>query len=549
MNVLVHGTPFFCDLGIVRRYAGLHDLRTFGPEADCDYTYTPLEETAAEAVARIERDWRPDMLMCWQPEAQPPPRGVEDVSIRTIALVSDWNMCYPVLEKNLARYDVTLTDKPGVAIFQRAGIVAHHVRPLYSQITPIHYPHDVERDIDVLFVGNLNHAAHYKRAEFLERLAKLSDRHRIIITTHLQGEAYGRLMSRARIVFNHSIRGELNVRVFETMACGAMAILEDTNMEVRDWFTDGEDIVLYNGSNFEEVVSHYLAHPADAQQIARAGHERIGLMSGEHTMDDVIAHAGKLRSSGRGFRWFTEHERLLHTALMYGRLPDSHWRPYSAGLFGHLLESAPHDAEVHAGYVHFLLGEAPQDWERIRAHAQQAADLAPDSIPFAWNLVQVDAWRSGTKPDSATLLPLLEKRGTQGTGLLLGTQADPFWTRCYATLSDVDEVAVDMLHAEILIRSVSNTYDTEEAMKRLDRAGQLDPLNTSCARRRSEVMWRNGQKAEAAKLLRNTLGILPLDMVARETLLGWLKELNQMDVWQELTAETLRILSAFPESV
>ncbi len=548
MNVLVHGTPFFCDAGIVRRYRGPHDLRTFGPGPNADFSYSPLEETACEAIARIAKSWPPDLVMCWQPEAHPPPRGIEDVPIYTVALVSDWNVYYPVLETNLARYDVVLTDRPGVEVFSSDRVSAHHLRPLYSQITPIHFPHEVDKDIDVLFIGNLNHAAHARRARFLERLAKRSHRYRVVIATGIEGDAYGRLMSRARIVFNHSIRGEVNLRVFETMACGAMAMLEDDNTEVRDWFTDGEDIVLYNDTNFEAKLDHYVAHTEETEAIARAGRQKIAAMSGEHTIDDLIDRAAALPKSDRRFRSLPEHDQLLQTALMYGRLPHGRWRPYVAGLYGHLLDAAPHNADVHAAYVHFLLGAAEKDWHRIHDHAQRAAELEPESIPYALNALKVEEWITSTKPDASKLLPLLEKHGTQGAGLLFGAQSDPFWSRCYRHLAEGDGPTPDMLHAEVLVRSVSAMDDLQEALQRLDRADALDPAGGPRAQLRAELMWNLGLKADAIAYLHDELPALPLNMAARETLLGWLQELGRMDEWQALTAETLGILKAFPES-
>lgn len=547
MNVLVHGTPFFCDEGIVQRYTGNHELRTIGPDDAFDFTYSPLEESASEAIARFSDQWRPDLMLCWQPESQPPPRGIEDVSIRTVALVSDWNVYYPVLEKNLARFDVVLTDKPGVAVLSNQSVTAHHVRPLYSQIAPIHFPHDVDRDIDVLFIGNLNHAAHHERAFFLERLAKLSDRYRIVITTGVEGEAYSRLMSRARIVFNHSIRGEVNLRVFETMACGAMAMLEERNLEARDWFTDDQDIVLYNAANFDDRLTHYLGDRSAAERVAHTGHERIASLRGERTLDSIIDAAMEMRPSGRGFRALGELERLLQTAIMYGRLRTTRWRPYVAGLFGYLLDVATGDARVHAAYVHFLVGDPEPDWERIQRHVTQAAALAPNSIPYALNALTVEEWSTSTKVDSAKLMPLLEKDGIEGAGLLLGSQADSFWTRCYRLLAP-GALTPEIMHAEILVRSAATADSLEERSRRIEHALELDEHNRTGIVAHAESLWARGLGAEAIERLTASLPALPLDMHAREMLLGWMRAVGDTNAWQALTSETLRILKAFPES-
>ena len=74
----------------------------------------------------------------------------------------------------------------------------------------------------VLFVGNLHPAVQRERMPWLARLAGLGDRRRVVIQTGVFGEAYRALLARSRIVFNRSIRGECNLRVFEAAAAGAL---------------------------------------------------------------------------------------------------------------------------------------------------------------------------------------------------------------------------------------------------------------------------------------------------------------------------------------
>ena len=91
---------------------------------------------------------------------------------------------------------------------------------------------DRPRDIDVLFVGNLNPAIHHRRLHWLGRLAQLSRRWNIVIRTGVFGDDYRNLLSRSKIVFNHSIRGECNERRFEAVATGALLLQEHGNTEV-----------------------------------------------------------------------------------------------------------------------------------------------------------------------------------------------------------------------------------------------------------------------------------------------------------------------------
>lgn len=189
------------------------------------------------------------------PVIHPPRTGIEEASIPTAALVSHWNVFHQSLEVNLARYDTVVCDLPGTRALPNGLVSPKHLLPLYSQITPIHKPYTEKKDIDVVSVGHLNHAAHSTRARYLQRLARLLDRYRIVIATERYGEDYARLLTKSRIIFNHSIRGEVNLRVLETMACGSLAVLEDSNEEVRVSFDVDREPALYNESNFEQRVT------------------------------------------------------------------------------------------------------------------------------------------------------------------------------------------------------------------------------------------------------------------------------------------------------
>ena len=74
------------------------------------------------------------------------------------------------------------------------------------------------------------------------------------VRSDIFGDDYGRFLNRARIGFNRSIRGEMNLRAFEVPACGGLLFMEEQNREIREFLTPGEEVVLYNNDNFEELV-------------------------------------------------------------------------------------------------------------------------------------------------------------------------------------------------------------------------------------------------------------------------------------------------------
>src|SRR5207248_1614199 len=105
--------------------------------------------------------------------------------------------------------------------------------------------HQGPRDVDVLFVGNMNPAVHGPRLPWLGRLAKLSDRWRVAVHSGVFGDAYWGLLRRARVVFNRSRRGECNRRAFEAAAAGALLFLEEGNEAAAGLFADRRECVCY----------------------------------------------------------------------------------------------------------------------------------------------------------------------------------------------------------------------------------------------------------------------------------------------------------------
>ncbi len=230
MNVLFHGRPFCTALDPLPLYKGVHDVRSLGVEGDVTYQYDPRVDTFDSVYERISRDWQPEMIVCWTQEDCPPPLGIENAPILTAATVSDWDLHYADLWCNLGRYDVVLCDKAGTSLFSNEWASPQYWGPLYAQTSQIHKAYGDAKDIDILFIGSLRGGRNDRRAHYLERVARFGDRFRVMMHQGTHGEAYGRLMSRARIVFNYSIRGELNLRFFETLAAGAVAFVEDTNV-------------------------------------------------------------------------------------------------------------------------------------------------------------------------------------------------------------------------------------------------------------------------------------------------------------------------------
>ncbi|MBI5095098.1 MAG: glycosyltransferase [Candidatus Hydrogenedentes bacterium] len=511
MNVLCHGTPFCSVESTLPLYAGPHDVRTIGKDADARYSYNPRKETWNEVIARIRSEWKPDLVLCWTPELCPPPLGIEDSTIRTVALVSDWNILYPLLAVNLSRYDLVLCDKPGVEVFSSGYVTPQHLFPLYSQVSVMHRPLPIPKDLDVAFAGNLNHAAHPVRGRYLQRLAAMSDRYRIFIGKEILGEDYVRLYNRAHIVFNHSIRGELNLRVFETMACGSMALLEESNLEVRGWFADGRELVLYNDENFEERVSYYIEHPAEAQAVAARGHTRTPEFAAENRLTRLIDWCAAQPSSGRRFHELPPEEQDYQNVLMYGYSFYPVFQEVEERLLARAMQSLPEDPRLWTALGrHFInpynpARHEPQNQERFLKAFLHAHRLDPSSAPRALNLASLYRMLGNDDQEAHYLQLALEAKSLGGADLVSGNHICSFWQRWQRAVA-TKNASLETLHAEVRIRLaviLAKHGAVELAEDHLRQAAILDAANTNGIRLWAEIRWSSGLREEAIDLVRH----------------------------------------------
>ncbi len=147
-----------------------------------------------------------------------------------------------------------------------------------SAIDPsFHQPLDrIDRDIDVLFVGNLLP----RRAKIISGLRDLD--HSISV-----GNAFGRdmvkLFNRAKIVLN--IHGEdfldTETRVYETLACRGFLLTETLSSE--NPFRLGIDLVeAADIQEFSAKITYYLTHQIERETIANNGYLAA---IGQHSFD------------------------------------------------------------------------------------------------------------------------------------------------------------------------------------------------------------------------------------------------------------------------
>jgi spore maturation protein CgeB len=85
-----------------------------------------------------------------------------------------------------------------------------------------------------------------------------------------------------------------NMRLFEACGVGTFQIVDD-RPGVREWFTDGEHLVIYRDlDHLRELVAYYLAHDDERERIAAAGQAHV---HAHHTYDHRMARLVELVDS------------------------------------------------------------------------------------------------------------------------------------------------------------------------------------------------------------------------------------------------------------
>lgn len=454
-----------------------HAVRTLGAEgeANVDFHFDP-GETTGQVVERIAREWPVDLLLCGCPELYPPPLEVEYCPVRTVAVVSDWNLYQPQLEHNLARYDIAVSDKRGSMELRLARMKTRYWGPIYSHRPRIHRdygleglgscrgniphhaggapPHDTPfkgghqdagvpeggegatgdlplRDIDVGFYGNLNPAAHPRRMDNVHRLTMLGDRWRVEISGYHAQEDYAALLNRTRIAFNGSIRGEMNLRCFEAPACGALLFIERDNLEAGEVFTHGETAIFYSDDDLLELMERYLRDEPERARIARAGQSLIQEWRAVNRLDDFFDWMAEQPVSGRPYREFDEDARLRADALQYTSALPSAQQVLSRQALERWLKQRPEDpAALLANGCHdFESGMRDKDKGRLKCAGERFAEAgmrAPlDAAPYLNLALLMAAIR---QPESAKKLlnqALQHEASHVLAAFILGKNTDP----------------------------------------------------------------------------------------------------------------------------
>lgn len=158
--------------------------------------------------------------------------------------------------------------KKALEDFTRDGI--KNVIYMPHAVEPLAYPYVATlKKYDIGFIGHINSE---NRIDALDRMFK--EFPNFFYGQRLFEEAAD-IYQKSKIVFNISIKDDLNMRTFEGMSAGAF-MLTSWNVEVASVFEDGKHLVLYKTiDEAVEKAKYYIEHEEEREKIAKAGFEEV----------------------------------------------------------------------------------------------------------------------------------------------------------------------------------------------------------------------------------------------------------------------------------
>jgi tetratricopeptide (TPR) repeat protein len=187
-------------------------------------------------------------------------------------------------------------------------------------------PPPEEKTYDIVFAGNLNTYFQRDRASWLTRLARLSHKYKVKIDTCVFGHEYTKLLQSAKIVFNRSIRGEANMRVFEALAADALILLEEENQEIQSYFKNNNECILYNNQNFEAIIDSLLQNPNKLTEIIQNASAHKHICTKHYSLHELKNIIGKhIQNSNWKQRQSIQYTSQQHIdATLIARILSTH---------------------------------------------------------------------------------------------------------------------------------------------------------------------------------------------------------------------------------
>ena len=174
------------------------------------------------------------------------------------------------LQRALAFDFVFAAQRDGANRFRQHGISSAHWLPLACD-PEIHGKQEVAKQYDICFVGNNFPGPREDLLRLIQGRFPNSFVGRRFFAEMAQ------TYSQSRLVFNRSLRNDVNMRVFEALASGSLLVTNDLRENGQDeLFRDGLHLATYRDADeLIDKVNFYLHNPELGERVAETGRQAV----------------------------------------------------------------------------------------------------------------------------------------------------------------------------------------------------------------------------------------------------------------------------------
>jgi len=132
----------------------------------------------------------------------------------------------------------------------------------------------ISRDIDISYIGSSNWNLYPQRGIFLRAITSNFENYRI---GQAKASEMIEIYSNSKIVFNHSLKNDINMRFFEAIGSGALLLTSRIEGNgIDELFIEGEDYVVYKDeADLTKKISFYLSNDMKRKAISESGQLKI----------------------------------------------------------------------------------------------------------------------------------------------------------------------------------------------------------------------------------------------------------------------------------
>jgi hypothetical protein len=255
------------------------------------------------------------------------PAGLDELSCPTAAYLIDTHRDLRLRLAYAPFFDhVFVAQRDDVPAVRRHGYPQADWLPLAADPSFRSDPRS-RRPLEVAFVGQTGSPGS-RRSEVLKAVTstfKTNDIHRRYDPGEL-ADLYGQ----AKVVINASVGGDVNMRVFEATAAGALLVTDRVANGLAQLFTEGEQYAGYDSaSEAVDVITRHLEERAGRVRIAVAGQQHVLAHHTYHlrwlTIRDRLTAPDQPRRALASAEPAVRRRAYAHVCALIGR-PDLVWR-------------------------------------------------------------------------------------------------------------------------------------------------------------------------------------------------------------------------------